>query len=360
MSGPDDPGDPDGPAEEDLWFLPGPVEEEAVTLPWPTADRRPLADPGLWREAEAGLAQDLAAAAVAFARLDERLRLEAELSPTDLREGLLRRLAFQEASALTWGSGAGRTPPDRLALYDVLRVSMAVDANRDLAKAHWAFRRLVGGPGPEEDLPAFLDRRAQEEAPGSGAIVQRPVGAAFAAASADWQAHLEAAGDLHPLTRAAFALSLWRMFELSAPGEALEGLVVAARLAASDARALRFVPTALGGGLVHRIGGGPVEDRLAAWYQAVTQAAGAARGLLDGLAHWRRRAAEVTADLSGRTPPLLIAGLAAHAALSTEMAATVTGASRAAAQRNLDRFAERGLVREITGHSRFRFWTAAV
>ena len=42
------------------------------------------------------------------------------------------------------------------------------------------------------------------------------------------------------------------------------------------------------------------------------------------------------------------------------MAARATGASTAGARRNLGWFERAGLVREITGQGRFRFWQAAI
>jgi predicted ArsR family transcriptional regulator len=64
------------------------------------------------------------------------------------------------------------------------------------------------------------------------------------------------------------------------------------------------------------------------------------------------------ADLSGRTPGLLVALLAARVAVSAQDAADAIGVSVSAAQRNLALLAERGLAREITGQGRFRMWTA--
>ena len=41
------------------------------------------------------------------------------------------------------------------------------------------------------------------------------------------------------------------------------------------------------------------------------------------------------------------------------MAETLTGASRAAVQRNLAWMEEHGLIREMTGQGRYRMWRAA-
>ena len=81
---------------------------------------------------------------------------------------------------------------------------------------------------------------------------------------------------------------------------------------------------------------------------------------LDALAAWQARATAATARLTGRTPRLLIAALVASPAVSAGMAARATGTSTAGARRNLGRLEAAGLVREITGQGRFRFWQAAL
>ena len=42
------------------------------------------------------------------------------------------------------------------------------------------------------------------------------------------------------------------------------------------------------------------------------------------------------------------------------MAEALTGASRAAVQRNLKWMEDRGLIREVTGQGRFRMWRACL
>jgi DNA-binding IclR family transcriptional regulator len=46
--------------------------------------------------------------------------------------------------------------------------------------------------------------------------------------------------------------------------------------------------------------------------------------------------------------------------VSAPMAEEITGASRAALQRNLNDMAQMGLIREITGQGRYRVWCALV
>lgn len=60
------------------------------------------------------------------------------------------------------------------------------------------------------------------------------------------------------------------------------------------------------------------------------------------------------APLSGRTPPTLRAALTEWPLLFAHMTQALTGASRAAVQRNLAWMDAHGRVREVTGQGRFR------
>lgn len=60
--------------------------------------------------------------------------------------------------------------------------------------------------------------------------------------------------------------------------------------------------------------------------------------------------------LSGKTPPALRVVLAEWPLVSVPMAEALTGASRAAVQRNVAWMEVRGLIREVTGQGRFRMW----
>lgn len=339
------PPDHDAPEndEADLWFLPGPPEDAAPTdPPWPLANRRALVDPSAWLAAEAASAGELARAAAAFGALDERLR---QAPP-----GWRQRLALNEVAELGWLAG-DRIPADRLGQYHALRLAGVQDDSLALARAGWALRRLTDGPPPEADLAAFLGR--------SGSAVP-------ALLPADWQQALAEAATLHPLSRAGFAFRTGQMLMAAeGPGRGgaaavIEPAVVAARIAASEARGgARFQPLAQGGmsGLRAR---GPLPGWLAQWYRGAEAAALACLLHLDALAGWQRRAESRLSGLSGRTPPRLLAVLAEWPLVSAPMAEALTGASRAAVQRNLDRFHGAGLIREVTGQGRFRFWMAAV
>jgi hypothetical protein len=79
---------------------------------------------------------------------------------------------------------------------------------------------------------------------------------------------------------------------------------------------------------------------------------------LDDIEAWSALAETMMAALSGKTPPTLRAVLTEWPLVSASMAETLTGASRAAIQRNLAWMETRGLTREVTGQGRYRMWRA--
>jgi hypothetical protein len=173
-----------------------------------------------------------------------------------------------------------------------------------------------------------------------------------------WRIVMVEANDLHPFTRACFGYWLWPMAGIGPEGEKLEAAVVAARQASAGCvGGCRFVPMALGGARGLRAGGNPTR-RLKLWLDGLESGVAAAMRELDLLERWQARALEATSDLSGRTPPELIRLLVKHVVLCAPVAEKLTGASRAAAQRNLVMLEKRGLVREVTGQGRWRFWRA--
>jgi hypothetical protein len=77
---------------------------------------------------------------------------------------------------------------------------------------------------------------------------------------------------------------------------------------------------------------------------------------LDAVEAWAARAELAMVSLSGRTPKALRDALTEWPFLSAPMAEALTGASRAAVQRNMMWMQNQGLIREITGQGRFRMW----
>ena len=341
-------GDPPAGAEglektsvDDLWFLPIPMEEEPDDLPpGPKAEPHETAVLNDWRTAEAGRAARLARVAGRLGALDDRLRRGPE--------GWRHRLALIEAAELSWFVG-DRVGLDRLALWISMRLSGVQDDTAALARVGWAVRRLTGGPGPEVDLSSFLDRRDPE----SLGIEAEP----FADRAGGWTGLMAKVGDLHPITRACMGFHLWSLAGLGQQGDRLEAAVTAARIAVSESKGAVFAPLAMGGAGGLRAGGPPAE-RLSRWLDGMETASLTAMRHLDDIEAWSARAEAEMSPLSGKTPPALRAVLTEWPLVSAPMAEALTGASRAAVQRNLTWMETRGLIREVTGQGRFRVWRA--
>jgi hypothetical protein len=325
--------------EEDLWFLPGPIEEEPDDRPpGPRAEPQETAVLDDWRQAEADSAARLASVAGRLGALDDRQRRGPE--------GWRHRLALIEAADLSWFVG-DRIDPDRLALWISLRLSGVQDDTAALARVGWAVRRLTGGPGPEVDLSAFLDRRdPNKRGDDAEPFVDRASG---------WLYLMAQAADLHPITRACLGFHLWSLAGLGQQGDRIEAAVTAARIAAREGKGAVFTPLAMGGAGGLRSGGKP-NERLVRWLDGMETACRAAMRHLDDIEDWSARAEAVLAPLSGKTPHALRLALIEWPLVSAPMAEAMTGASRTAVQRNLSLMEQRGLLREVTGQGRFRMW----
>lgn len=328
--------------DDDLWFLPGPVEEEPNYLPpGPRAEPTETSVVLDWIKAEAACAAGLARMAGRLGALDDRLRRGPE--------GWRHRLALIEAADLSWFVG-DRVSSDRLALWISLRLSGVQDDTSALARVGWAVRRLTGGPGPEVDLFGFLDRRDPETIADGAEL--------FADRASAWLEMMRAGRALHPISRACMGFHLWSLAGLGQPGDRMEAAVTAGRIAASEGRGAVFAPLAMGGAAGLRAGGAPAE-RLVRWLDGMETACLAAMRQLDDIEAWSARAQATTGVLSGKTPPALCRVLTEWPLVSAPMAEQLTGASRAAVQRNLAWMEVQGLIREVTGQGRFRMWKAA-
>ena len=329
-------------SEDDLWFLPGPMDEEPDYLPpGPRAELRETAVLDDWRKAEAGNAARLARVAGRIGALDDRLRRGPK--------GWRHRLALMEAADLSWFVG-DRIGPDRLALWKSMRLSGVQDDTAALARVGWAVRRLTGGLGPEVDLSAFLDRRDPENL----GVEAEP----FADRAGGWLDLMAQAADLHPITRACMGFHLWSLAGLGQHGDRMEAAVTAARIVASEGKGALFAPLAMGGAGGLR-SGGPPADRLSRWLDGMETACLTAMRHLDDIEAWSARAEAEMSPLSGRTPPALCAVLTEWPLVSAPMAEALIGASRAAVQRNLAWMEARGLIHEMTGQGRYRMWRVA-
>ncbi|MGX9353662.1 hypothetical protein ACS3SW_00455 [Roseobacteraceae bacterium S113] len=329
--------------EDDLWFLPGPLEEEPDDLPpGPRAEPPDTAVIEDWAKAEGVHAARLARVAGRLGALDDRL----------LRgpEGWRHRLALIEAADLSWLNG-DRVGSDRLALWVSMRLSGAQDDPNALARVGWAVRRLTGVPGPMDDMSAFLDRRDPENIEDSAERFEDRAGG--------WLDVMTAAADLHPITRACMGFHLWSLSGLGQHGDQIEAAVTASRIAASDGSGAIFAPLAMGGAGGLRVSGLPPE-RLARWLDGMNSAILTAMRALDDIEAWTGRAENDMAQLSGRTPVALRKAFSQWPLISAPMAEAMTGASRAAVQRNLAWMEDKGLIREVTGLGRYRMWKTQV
>ncbi|MDC0739430.1 hypothetical protein N6L24_14170 [Cognatishimia sp. SS12] len=334
--------------EEDLWFLPGPIEEFEPGASPLLYDRRDT-QKGLqkWHLAEAAHYRALVRAAEALARYAERLKT----LPSDLVE----RVALQSVSAILRSEGVWQAP-EHIALFRALRIG-SQEETRDLERASWAVRRLVAGrrDDPFDDgLHRFLGRKALEDPsdlPGEG----QAAGPELAALGATWQRLLQGAGELHPLTRGACGLFLWRRLSVTSIDMALEPMVAMSLMAAGSQAPFAPMPDSLP--QLHARAQDP-EISLGLYYQTVEQGALAALLELDRLQTWREKARAETADLQGRTPARMIDAALRFPVFSAELAARMAGCSLMSARRNLNLFQARGLMREVTGQQRYRFWAA--
>lgn len=254
-----------------------------------------------------------------------------------------------EAADLSWFVGH-RVGADRLALWISLRLSGVQNDTGALARLGWAVRRLTGGPGPEDDLSGFLDRRDPETI----AAGAEP----FADRASAWLNMMRAARPLHPITRACMGFHLWSLVGLGQSGDRMEAAVTAGRIAASEGRGAVFAPLAMGGAGGLRAVGAPAE-LLVRWLDGMGAACLTAMRHLDDIEDWSARAKSATVSLSGKTPPGLCRALNEWPMVSAPMAEQLTGSSRAAAQRNLAWMEAQGVIRELTGQGRFRMWKAA-
>lgn len=362
--------DDDRQKDDTAGFLP---EEDPFAPPLPMAARRPdwLA-PEMWLRAEGGAGRALAEAAGATARLDERLRR----APDAIRLAWRERLALEDISALLWAEGI-RLRPETLALADADRLGRAEDEGQVMARGLWARRRLTGQgavPGSGDDIPRFLGRvpRAAEDPLRAAPAVEAAWGGSWAdlpealippgpdAGTAErWGQAMAGLAGAHPLTQSAAAFHLWRGLGLSGPDAWLEPGVVAARVAAGLARGgLSSVPLTAGAerALVRQ---GTAGERLETWLGGLTRAADHAQMTLDRIESWQTRALDRATGMKGKGAPALIALLAARPVVSARGVAEALEISGVQARTLLNRLHGLGLIRELTGHTRFRFWTAA-
>ncbi|WP_228461930.1 Fic family protein [Paracoccus liaowanqingii] len=303
-----------------------------------------------WLAAQSAQASALADAARDLGRLEATLLA----LPAAEAAGARERLVHLEVEAMLRAQGLmlGRDEIGR----ELMEARAASDPEA-LRLARWAVRRLEG-QGPLADLPAFLGlhRRAASDGPSATSMDLRLQGREFDGAAVEFLAAVDAFAALHPLARGPAALALWRMAELSPPGQVTEPAVWSARHMAAGAEGLRFVPFGRHGRRVWT-GYGPPVDRLATHLAALRAGAQEARALIQRIGAWSEQARVATTGIKGDNAARVIAVLAARPFVSAMEMETRAGISRPTAERMLKRLNDLGLTREVTGNRRFRLWT---
>ena len=329
----------------------------------------PDAEPGVdwhraqaWLNAEREVGRGLLDAATTVARLDERLRHSAARR----QDGLRKRIALSLASDVLWAEGA-RLRPEHLALADRDRIGRTQDEDQTIARAAWAVRRMTQKTNQPDTLASvrrFLGLHANQAESDSAESTDATGDALWLSgldphAASEWCQVQTALSSAHPLTRAAAGFHLWRGFGLSAPERLCEALVLAARIAGDMALGgLIAVPVTLPS-TVHA-GLGNAADRLQHWCTQTRETARRFQRVLDDLDAWRLRAEIATQSLNGKSPAGLIALFEAHPVLSANDCASALDRTPTQTRQILNTFEDRGLITEITGQKRFRFWKANV
>ena len=179
----------------------------------------------------------------------------------------------------------------------------------------------------------------------------------FANRAGGWLDLMLQAADLHPISRACMGFHLWSLAGLGQQRDRMEETVTAGRIAASEGQRSIFAPLAMGGAGGLRAGGLPAE-RPARLLDGMETACLTAMRHADDIDAWSVWAEIVMTPLSGKTPPALRAVFNEWPLVSDPMAEALTGASRAAVQRNLAWMEARGLIREMARQGRYRMWRA--
>lgn len=349
-------------AETELWFLP-PEENEAeldrFAAPLPIAAHKSLFDLAAWQAAEAELAKDLAELAHDLGRLTERVHA--------MGQGAVTRLAQDEAAGMSWWTG-DRISVDRIALWLSWRIGADGEDGGALIRTAWAARHLAAAPLARGDLAASIAHDLGLSQPGGRDL------------AADVASILPAPGELGPLTLGCALFYLWRglqerpdhlrdieaavlgaRFGVFRRGEALRRAGLPIRNGASagvgQGGGLAFLPLVRTGPTA-LAGQGSAAEKLRRWIAGSQDAVLSALMSLERLRLWREAATEATADLSGRTPALLLNALQRAPMVAVPQLVEQTGSTSATVRRNLALFAKRGLVREVTGQGRFRVWAA--
>lgn len=323
--------------EDEPWFI-SRAEDEAEDRPAEPADAS-------WAEAEGALAAKIAHCARLLGRLEALADVGAPFA----------RLHAQEVADALWRAGA----PVR-GEFVALALAQAGSAGGRAADIDWARRRLEAPleSATVEGLRFWLGRGGRE--------AEEKARDFLPAQGAEFDAALARIAALHPQMagRSPFAAAAAQGFALArdpAFGEWREvtAFLLIARLAAGAQSALPFAPFALGARRLRFVGGSPRAD-LEMMLDALSESAEAALLDFGRLRDWREKAGALADDLQGRSGRLALPVIYSHLAVNAGMVSKLAGISRASAERVLMKFESEGLMREITGGERWRWWMANV
>lgn len=276
-------------------------------------------------------------------------------------QGAVERLAQDEAAGLSWWTG-DRISVDRVALWLSWRIGAEGEDGGALIRTAWAARHLAAAPLVREDLGTRIAHDLGLTQPGGRDL------------AVEVAAILPEPAELGPITLGCALFHLWRSLE-ERPDHLrdMEAAVLGARFGVFRREAARngagsvlgqngglpFLPLVRTGPTA-LTGQGSAVDKLRRWIVGSQDAVLSALMSLERLRLWREASAKATADLSGRTPALLLDALQRAPMVAVPQLVEQTGATSATVRRNLALFGKRGLVREVTGQGRFRVWAAQV
>lgn len=364
----------EAPDPSDLWFDPGSdvgsadvcaaEGREAASL---DADLRRLLD-DLSRAQEMHVVA-LTEAAQLIGRLDARLAYAPRGETQTLR--WRRRLAAIDLEALAW-----LIEPSIRREQIVLHTRFAKGGAKteDLARAfetlRWAHGRLLGrGALPEtpEDYLRFLGwsgksgtplgdddgtfLREMEERLWKSFIIRPEL-------LEQLDAFQRATKDLPPLVAACGVLVAWRALGFDDVSVAPTAYVLASRTAGRGCNGGLLSVPLLGPTRVDGFGSASPTRCLGPFLEAAQNALYRALREIDRLQVWEEVALARLRKGRGGATGRLIALLAEEPLVSTDMAVRAIAATPQGVLHAMRRLEEDGLVREVTGYKRFRFWTA--
>jgi hypothetical protein len=343
--------------EEDLWFLPPDPDDEDAKEPF-------FFDSSAWFAAERNYLTELSEITFHLGMLSQKLKT--------LGQGALDRLVRMEAVELSWAAGE-RLPFDKLHFYLSLRkLSTSPEQLAILQNVTWAYRAYHKGCDPMEDDIRILLERQEVTHPADRHLSQSSLSPNSASPSGltstilssqmftdrfgEWFEAMSQTRHLHPVTRSALAFFMWQAIEVTGRSSLYEGAVVAQKLGRySERNFLGFLPLASAGHPVfQRVG--TIEERLARWIKGATNASLRCLLEIERVEDWYERASPVVESKRGTNLALTRQLFVDYPMISSELMTERLGVSHATAMRLIESFTTAGLVKEVTGNSRFRLW----